>query len=226
MKLFASSLFLVVALSNSIAATLQPKAEYPDISRRMVYQLNTTHLSGERFDDRLSAIAWTNLVDALDFDHTFLTKEDLKKYEPYQTQMDDLISKGDLAFGYELVELVSKRIVERCDFAEKLLKKDKPFDFTADEQFQWKRRKAERPANRKEQEALWYASLKNEYLTLTLTKELDAEEAKTKPESDEKAEKKPDYSAEDDLSLPVAEIIAKINVIPDKMFFIVSSPFT
>ena len=209
MKLFASSLFLVVALSNSIAATLQPKAEYPDISRRMVYQLNTTHLSGERFDDRLSAIAWTNLVDALDFDHTFLTKEDLKKYEPYQTQMDDLISKGDLAFGYELVDLVSKRIVERCDFAEKLLKKDKPFDFTANEQFQWKRRKAERPANRKEQEALWYASLKNEYLTLTLTKELDAEEAKTKPETDEKAEKKPDYSAEDDLSLPVAEIIAK-----------------
>lgn len=209
MKLFASSLFLVVALSNSIAATLQPKAEYPDISRRMVYQLNTTHLSGERFDDRLSAIAWTNLVDALDFDHTFLTKEDLKKYEPYQTQMDDLISKGDLAFGYELVDLVSKRIVERCDFAEKLLKKDKPFDFTTDEQFQWKRRKAERPANRKEQEALWYASLKNEYLTLTLTKELDAEEAKTKPETDEKAEKKPDYSAEDDLSLPVAEIIAK-----------------
>ena len=209
MKLFASSLFLVVALSNSIAATLQPKAEYPDISRRMVYQLNTTHLSGERFDDRLSAIAWTNLVDALDFDHTFLTKEDLKKYEPYQTQMDDLISKGDLAFGYELVDLVSKRIVERCNFAEKLLKKDNPFDFTADEQFQWKRRKAERPANRKEQEALWYASLKNEYLTLTLTKELDAEEAKTKPETDEKAEKKPDYSAEDDLSLPVAEIIAK-----------------
>lgn len=209
MKLFASSLFLVVTLSNSIAATLQPKAEYPDISRRMVYQLNTTHLSGERFDDRLSAIAWTNLVDALDFDHTFLTKEDLKKYEPYQTQMDDLISKGDLAFGYELVDLVSKRIVERCDFAEKLLKKDKPFDFTADEQFQWKRRKAERPANRKEQEALWYASLKNEYLTLTLTKELDAEEAKTKPETDEKTEKKPDYSAEDDLSLPVAEIIAK-----------------
>ena len=208
MKLLVSALLLSVALSTSFAKNLQPNAEYPEISRRVVYQLNTTHLSGERFDDRLSAIAWTNLVDALDYDHTLLTKEDLAKFESYKTQIDDLVSKGNLAFGYELVSLVRDRILERCALAEKTLKQEKPFDFTKDEQYQWKRRKAERPANRKEQEALWYATLKNEYLALTLAKEFDAEEAKTKAKED-KEEDKPDYSEEDDLSQPVAEIIAK-----------------
>ena len=80
MKLLVSALLLSVALSTSFAKNLQPNAEYPEISRRVVYQLNTTHLSGERFDDRLSAIAWTNLVDALDYDHTLLTKEELAKF--------------------------------------------------------------------------------------------------------------------------------------------------
>ena len=208
MKLLVSALLLSVALSTSFAKNLQPNAEYPEISRRVVYQLNTTHLSGERFDDRLSAIAWTNLVDALDYDHTLLTKEDLAKFEAYKTQIDDLVSKGNLAFGYELVSLVRDRILERCALAEKTLKQEKPFDFTKDEQYQWKRRKAERPANRKEQEVLWHATLKNEYLALTLAKEFDAEEAKTKAKED-KEEDKPDYSEEDDLSQPVAEIIAK-----------------
>ena len=208
MKLLVSALLLSVALSTSFAKNLQPNAEYPEISRRVVYQLNTTHLSGERFDDRLSAIAWTNLVDALDYDHTLLTKEELAKFESYKTQIDDLVSKGNLAFGYELVSLVRDRILERCALAEKTLKQEKPFDFTKDEQYQWKRRKAERPANRKEQEALWHATLKNEYLALTLAKEFDAEEAKTKAKED-KEEDKPDYSEEDDLSQPVAEIIAK-----------------
>ena len=208
MKLLVSALLLSVALSTSFAKNLQPNAEYPEISRRVVYQLNTTHLSGERFDDRLSAIAWTNLVDALDYDHTLLTKEELAKFESYKTQIDDLVSKGNLAFGYELVSLVRDRILERCALAEKTLKQEKPFDFTKNEQYQWKRRKAERPANRKEQEALWHATLKNEYLALTLAKEFDAEEAKTKAKED-KEEDKPDYSEEDDLSQPVAEIIAK-----------------
>ena len=208
MKLLVSALLLSVALSTSFAKNLQPNAEYPEISRRVVYQLNTTHLSGERFDDRLSAIAWTNLVDALDYDHTLLTKEELAKFESYKTQIDNLVSKGNLAFGYELVSLVRDRILERCALAEKTLKQEKPFDFTKDEQYQWKRRKAERPANRKEQEALWHATLKNEYLALTLAKEFDAEEAKTKAKED-KEEDKPDYSEEDDLSQPVAEIIAK-----------------
>ena len=210
MKKFSSLLLLLLAVPL-FAEALKPEAAYPEIARRMVRQLNSMHLSGEQFDDRLSAVAWTNLVNSLDYDHTLLTQEDLKAIEPLKTQMDDLLRKGDLAFGYQLVELVRNRIVERCDYIHQVLEQKEPFDFTKSEYFQWKRRDAERPTDREAQRKLWYAMLKNEYLALTLAKELDAEEKAANPKKDEaaKSEAEEDYSADENLSLPTEEIIAK-----------------
>lgn len=207
-RLFLALAFLLT-LPLFASTALKPEAEYPEITRRMVRQLNQVHLSGEHFDDRLSAVAWTNLVNALDYDRSLLTQEDLHKLEPLKTQIDDFLMKGDLAFGYQLVELVRDRIAERCAYAEELLAKAEPFDFNQSEYFRWKRREAERPTDREAQKQLWYTMLKNEYLTLTLAKELDAEEEATKPKEEQKEEASEEYSIDDDLNLPVKEIIAK-----------------
>lgn len=185
--------------------SIAPEPVYPEIARRVTRQLGLYHLSGERFDDRLSAIAWTNLVDSLDFDHTLLTQEDLAKIESKKTQIDDMIARGDLSFGYDLMQLVRERLLERCDFVETILKEPEPFDFTGDDVYVWKRRKAERPANRDEQRTLWRTALKNEYLALTLAKQLDAEEAEM---DDAEAEEEPDYMDED-LNEPVPVILSK-----------------
>ncbi len=197
--LFAVALFAEVA-------PVAPEPVYPEIARRVTRQLGYNHLSGERFDDRLSAIAWTNLVDSLDFDHTLLTQEDLAEIESKKTQIDDMLARGDLSFGYDLMQLVRTRLLERCDFVEAILKEPEPFDFTGDDVYVWKRRKAERPANRDAQHALWRTALKNEYLALTLAKQLDAEEAKE--EQDEEADDEPDYMDED-LNEPVPVILSK-----------------
>ena len=190
-------------------AKLQPQDNYPLIAQRMVRELNITHLSGEVLNDRLSGVAWTNLIETLDYDHTLLTQEDLKTLEPLKTKLDDLVAKGELQFGYDLINLVRERIAERCDFAEKTLRQTEPFDFTIDEHYQWKRKKAPRPANREAQKALWYASLKNEYLALKLSKELDAKEAETSPETTTQKENTQDYSEDDNSNLSVEEIILK-----------------
>ena len=188
---------------TALAAPLAPEPVYPEIARRVVRQLNTTHLSGERFGDHLSAVAWTNLVDALDFDRTLLTQEDLKRLEPLRTTLDDALAAGDLAFGYDLMALVRERLAQRCDYAEALLKDPATFDFSGDESYVWKRRKAERPADAAAQKALWRSALRNELLAITLAKELDAEEKAAKPEDD-----KPNYDTED-LSQPAEEVIRK-----------------
>ncbi len=196
--LFSAALFAEVA-------PIAPEPVYPEIARRVTRQLGYNHLSGERFDDRLSAIAWTNLVDSLDFDHTLLTQEDLAEIESKKTQIDDMIARGDLSFGYDLMQLVRTRLLERCDFVEAILKEPEPFDFSKDDVYVWKRRKAERPANRDEQRALWRTALKNEYLALTLAKQLDAEEADT---DEDEEEEEPDYMDED-LNEPVPVILTK-----------------
>lgn len=207
---FLLSLLLTVSAAYAKPKAVEPEPVYPEIARRVVTQLGATHLSGERFDDRLSAVAWTNLVDALDFDRTLLTQEDLRRLETQRGRIDDMLAEGDLSFGYDLMQLVRERLEARCDYAEEVLKEPNPFDFSKDEQFVWKRRKAERPANAEEQRALWRAALKNEWLALLLTKELDAEEAKdAKPSEEEEKEEEPAYDEDEDLKLPVPEIIAK-----------------
>lgn len=209
MKKALPFLLLLLSCSFLYAEKLQPKPVYPEIAKRIVKQLNHNHLSGERFDDRLSELAWTNLIDAIDSDRTLLTLEDLDAIAYLKTEIDDKVTKGDLAFGYELIDLVRERLNERCAYIEELLNDPNAFDFTIEENYQWKRRKAERPANREAQRKLWYNFLKNEYLALTLAKELDAEEAKNKPQ-EESAEDKPDYAADnEDLNKPVKEIISK-----------------
>ena len=200
------ALLAAATLRAAAAPVLTPEPAYPEIARRVVRQLNGTHLSGERFDDRLSAVAWTNLVDALDFDRTLLTEEDLRRIEPLRTELDDRVGAGDLAFGYDLMALVRERLVQRCDYAEALLKEPATFDFSGNESYRWKRRKAPRPADAAAQRSLWRDALRNELLAITLAKELDAEEAAAKgPEA--KAQES-GYDTED-LSRPVDEIIRK-----------------
>lgn len=208
-KTLLFTICLHLLLPTFAFAKLQPQDNYPLIAQRMVRELNITHLSGEVLNDRLSGVAWTNLIETLDYDHTLLTQEDLKTLEPLKTKLDDLVAKGELQFGYDLINLVRERIAERCDFAEKTLRQTEPFDFTIDEHYQWKRKKAPRPANREAQKALWYASLKNEYLALKLSKELDAKEAETSPATTTQKEATQDYSEDDNSNLSVEEIILK-----------------
>ena len=203
MKSFSLALAASLCALTALAAPLAPEPVYPEIARRVVRQLNTTHLSGERFGDHLSAVAWTNLVDALDFDRTLLTQADLKRLDPLRTTLDDALATGDLAFGYDLMALVRERLAQRCDYAEALLKDPATFDFSGDENYVWKRRKAERPADAAAQKQLWRAALRNELLAITLAKELDAEEKAEKP-----ADEKPNYDTED-LSQPAEEVIRK-----------------
>ena len=207
-RLLALLGLLAAAALRAAVAPVAPEPVYPEIARRVTRQLALNHLSGERFGDRLSAVAWTNLVDALDYDRSLLTQADLARLAPQEKRLDDMIARGDLSFGYDLMQLIRERLEARCDFVEAILKEPEPFDFTVDESYFWKRRKAERPADEAAQRALWRACLKNEYLALTLAKELDAEEA-AQAQAEGKEPEEDEDPRDEDLDEPVPVILAK-----------------
>lgn len=207
-RLLALLGLLAAAALRAAVAPVAPEPVYPEIARRVTRQLALNHLSGERFGDRLSAVAWTNLVDALDYDRSLLTQADLARLAPQEKRLDDMIARGDLSFGYDLMQLIRERLEARCDFVEAILKEPEPFDFTVDESYFWKRRKAERPADEAAQRALWRACLKNEYLALTLAKELDAEEA-AQARAEGKEPEEDEDPRDEDLDEPVPVILAK-----------------
>lgn len=192
-------------VATSFADTLKPLEKYPEIAQSVVRQLETQHLSAEAFEDRLSEIAWKNLIDLFDSDRMLLTQEDLKALEVHRTKIDDMMRSGNLSLGYDLMSLIQQRLRARKVFVEKILEAEHPFDFTKDETFEWKRRKAERPKNAEEQQAMWYACLKNEFLALTLSRELDAEEEVTKT-AEEKAKEEEKKATSYDMSEALKEL--------------------
>ncbi len=219
MKKYLAILSLCLLYAVTFAAPLsrlEPEPVYSEIAQRVVRQLSREHLSGERFGDRLSSVAWENLMNGFDPDRTLLTQEDLTRLEPLRDQIDDMLREGDLSFGYDLMDLIRRRIMERCDYVDEVLARPEPFDFTLDESYIWLRRKAERPANAEEQKKLWYASLKNEYLSLVLAQELNAEEEAQKanepaPETPDavEAEEEEEDEEDEEMTLPPKEVIAK-----------------
>ncbi|MDO4527266.1 MAG: carboxy terminal-processing peptidase [bacterium] len=201
---FAACGWLSVA---SLEAALAPAENYPEIAKSVVHQLESQHLSREAFDDRLSDVAWNNLIDGFDSDRLLLTQDDLKALEAKRTQIDDMMRAGDLSLGYDLMTLIQQRLHARKVFVEKILEAEAPFDFTKDETFEWKRRKAERPKNAEEQQKMWYACLKNEFLALTLSRELDAEE-----EANKSAEEKAKEAAKAETTFDMSEALKELSV--------------
>lgn len=196
-------LFCGVTIAENVV--LEPAATYPEIAKSVIQQLESQHLSQEVFGDEHSVKAWQNLIDALDPDRMLLTQQDLQSFEAKKTQIDDMMKQGNLSFGYDLMTLIQQRLHTRKVFVEEILKADHPFSFTGDETFEWKRRKAERPKNADEQQKMWYACLKNEFLALKLSRELDAED-EAKKNDEEKAKDAAKASKTYDISEALKEL--------------------
>ncbi len=176
--LSTAPLFAGELTKASVHTTITPivaQAGYGDIARNVVKILERRHLSQKPFDDEMSKKAFRNLLDAIDYDRILLTDEDLKPFASRITQIDDELKAGNVSLGYELINIIRKKFNERYQFIQRSF--DKPFDFTVDESYQWRRKEAKRPATRAEQERLWHLDLKNEMLAIKLGKQLDAEEA-------------------------------------------------
>ena len=109
-----------------------------------------------------------------------------------ETRIDDAIARGDVSFVYEMHKVFIERIVERVNYVTNLLNAAE-FDFSVDESYTWKRKDAAWPTTVDEQNELWRKRIKNEMLSIVLSRQLDKEEAEK--EEAEKAEKKSENKA-------------------------------
>jgi carboxyl-terminal processing protease len=152
---------------------LRPQPHFAAVARQIVGALQRGHLLQQRFDDTLSARAWTNLVTAIDPERAYFRQEDLARFEPMLFKLDDAIKSGDVQFAYDVFAVFRERLKERFDFVTNMLAR--PIDFSVDESFNWKRKDAAWPASVAEQDDLWRRRIKNEYLGFAIARELDAE---------------------------------------------------
>ena len=167
---------------------LKPQPYYGRVAQEVLLRLERKHVLKRPFDDEMSRRAWTNLVSNYDYSRMVFLKSDIDRFAAMETKIDDALRAGDVSFVYDMHRIFLERIADRVEYVTNLLMKAE-FDFTVDEDYQWRRKDAAWPATREEQDETWRKRIKNEMLSIVLNRELDKEEADKEDAKEKEKEK-------------------------------------
>ena len=118
-------------------------------------------------DDTLSADIFKRYLEALDAGKVFFTAQDVAKFAPYKTRLDDDIKSGELEPAYAMFALYKQRVNARTAYARDLLKQD-IFDFSGNDRWYYDREDAAWAADSAALDAIWKQSVRNDWLRLKL----------------------------------------------------------
>lgn len=169
-RILSLSLSQICAVCSVIAQPV-PQEHYGDIAQKAARILPAYHLSQRPLNDDIAQKAWTNLLNAFDFDHSYFLQSDVVSFTNMQFQIDDAIKAGDVSFPFEVYRVFRERIEQRYDFVTNFLALG--VSLVDDERYAWKRKDLPWPADQVEQDELWKKRIKNEYLVHVIGREID-----------------------------------------------------
>lgn len=165
---------LLSALGLAGAADLAPDAQQGRVARMLALNMPLRHLSREALDDQISTNALEIFLTALDFERTYFLASDIAAFRTAQTDLDDQLKAGDVAFAYKVYNIYKTRVANRVAYVKELL--DQGFDLTQDETYQWKRKDADWAGNEEEWNDLWRRKIKHELVARTVAQKIGSEE--------------------------------------------------
>jgi carboxyl-terminal processing protease len=178
---FFSLPLLLTLVTGSLAAWAQdvpvdelvpsPRQEKSAIVINKV--LERLHYRKTVLDDAFAARILDNYLKALDPNRFFLLHSDVERFTREVRTLDDDIKRGRLETPFELFRIYRARVDERVTYALAVL--DREFDFRKQESYQFDREDAEWPKTKAELDEIWRKRVKNDWLSLRLTKKSDDE---------------------------------------------------
>ena len=139
--------------------------------------LTRFHYDAQPLDAAMSQKIFKAYLDSLDGEKVFFTQADMAKFAPLKTQLDGAIWNQDLSGPFSIFNLYVQRAIERMTYARGLLKQG--FDFTANESYNYERKKADWPKDQAELDTLWRQRTMNDWLRLKLAGKTDDDIRKT-----------------------------------------------
>lgn len=145
-------------------AALSPGDDDARIAQLTAQLLARAHYLRQPFNNNVSSNFLDRLIKDLDPQHIHFLQSDLKGFERYRYDLDDLTVKyGDTTPAYEIFNRFLKRLEQRVRYSENLLQHEQ-FDFTGDERVVINRKDLPYPATLEEAEKLWRQRVRFEYL--------------------------------------------------------------
>ena len=161
------------------------QADFNEVGRQMAIMLQNSHFARLPFNAELSQRFLDDYLKDLDSQRLYFTQEDVDALKTkFGNELHTLLLHGNsIPAASEIYRLFEKRVEERVEFTEKLLKGPE-FDFSITETTMLSRKDAAWPKNDKEASDLWRLQIKEAILGETLRRELLTKLAKEQNKSD------------------------------------------
>ena len=152
--------------NNENEAITGPERRHEKIGVLVERFIERSHYNHTRVNDELSSLIFSNYIDNLDENRSYFTKKEIKEFEVYRFEVDDMLGAESLGPVFKIFDSYRTIAIERMEYALELLNQ-KP-DFTLMENFQFDRSKGPWPNSIKELNELWRKRVKNDALNLML----------------------------------------------------------
>jgi carboxyl-terminal processing protease len=160
------------AATESADTTFEPVSPTVDQARANILiarQLQFTHFRDMGINDSLSGDVFDAYLEYLDGQHIYLSQQDINQFSVVRESLGSALKTGQLQPGFDIYNLVQKRIIERLNFAIKVVENGiDQLDFGSDEQILVDRSKADWEADSAAMDALWMKRIKNAVLAQRL----------------------------------------------------------
>ena len=156
---------------------LAPTPEQAAAAQLSARFLTRFHYDAQPLDDAMSERVYKAYFKLLDSEKMIFTQQDMDKFAPLKTKLDDAIWNMDLSAPFNIYNVYLHRLVQRMTYSQDLLKQG--FDFTADETYDFDRKDAAWPQDDAAADQLWRKRTMNDWLRLKLAGKDDAEIRKT-----------------------------------------------
>jgi carboxyl-terminal processing protease len=170
MKLQRTFLWLLVGAGLITSPTV--RAEEPEPGQIMMAVgrlLEQAHYSRKKLDDSISKLLLKNYLEALDYNHLFLTQDDVDGFtKKYSTTLDEDILLGNPEPAFTIFNVYKKRVEDRVEKVKELV--GKTYDFKSDRSVEINRQKAPWPKDDAEADQIWRDRVENELLAEQLSK--------------------------------------------------------
>jgi len=162
--------------------------------------IDAAHFSPKQLDDTFSARVYHKFITEFDYDKLFFTRQDIKKLNAYEFQIDDEIKNNSIEFFDSFDAIYIRRTASAEKYYKDIL--SKPFTFTGNEELQLNPDKEEYAADDNALGERWRERLK--YRVLAKYVDLKNEQDKKKENKDSvnarfKSDKELEVAAREDI---------------------------
>ncbi len=169
----AVALLIVQAATATTAVEentfLYPEQRHEKIGEVVTQFIQNSHYMHISVDDELSSQVMDVYIESLDRNRMYLLESDVKYFDAYRYQLDDIVKSKPLDPVFEMFEVYQTRVRERLTFA--LAQLETEPDYTSDEEYVFDRSELPWAASSAELDEIWRKRVVNDALNLALENE-------------------------------------------------------